>query len=105
MPSESRNMPEQEHSIKARSHELFVEPTRAEAGKPAKPFPVYLRETPAEPMSGATKTLLLLTAIVVAVLFLAAIWRIVARSSPKQQPRALPEVSQLLAPISHRLLP
>ena len=33
MPSESRNMPEQEHSIKARSHELFVDQSPSVSGK------------------------------------------------------------------------
>ena len=55
MPSDSRNLPEQERSIKARSHELFVEPERTGTGKPVKPFPVYLRETPADPMSPANQ--------------------------------------------------
>ena len=51
MPSHPRNMPEQEHSIKERSHELFVEPTQGAAPRTTKPFPVYLRETPAQPLS------------------------------------------------------
>jgi hypothetical protein len=76
MPSHSRNMPEQEHSIKARSHELFVDPSQATDGKATKPFPVYLRETPARPMSVFTKAIFWLVGIIVGVLFLAAVWRI-----------------------------
>src|SRR6476620_11448681 len=75
MPPESRNVSEQEHSIKARAGELFVEPPRPESGKPVKPFPVYLRETPAVPLSTATQIVLWIVGVIVAVLFSAAIWR------------------------------
>jgi len=95
MPFDSRNLPEQEHSIKARSHELFVEPSHAGTGKPAKPFPVYLRETPADPMSAPTKILLWFAAIIVGILFLAAIWRVVTRNTLKQQPGATTKTSLL----------
>ncbi len=87
MPSESRNLPEQERSIKARSHELFVDQSPSVSGRPVKPFPEYLRETPAEPMSAAAKALLLFAALVVGALFLAAIWRVTKRHGPTQQPR------------------
>lgn len=77
MPSHPRNMPEQEHSIKVRSHELFVEPVLPADGiKPTKPFPVYLRETPAQPLSPLTKAVFWILGIIVAGLFAAAIWRI-----------------------------
>jgi hypothetical protein len=76
MPSHSRNISEQEHSIKQRSHALFVEPGQtAEAPKPTKPFPTYLRETPAQPFSPLTKAIFWLLGLVVAALFLAALWR------------------------------
>ena len=77
MPSHPRNMPEQERSIKARSHELFVEPDQASGAlKPTKPFPTYLRETPAQPLSAFTKAVFWMIGLIVAGLFLAAIWRI-----------------------------
>ena len=47
MASERQNMSEQEISIKAREHELYVERLPTQNSKPVKPFPVYLRETPA----------------------------------------------------------
>ena len=76
-----RNMPEQEHSIKVRSHELFVEAVPpAEA---TKPFPVYLRETPAQPLSPFTKAVFWVLGIVVAGLFVAAVWRISHRPKAK----------------------
>jgi hypothetical protein len=86
MPSDSRNLPEQEQSIKARSHELFVDHAPAESGRGSKAFLEYLRETPAEPLSTPTKVLLWLAAIIVSILFVAAIWRVTRRSVPKQQP-------------------
>jgi hypothetical protein len=88
MPSESRNMPEQERSIKARAHELYVESPRTETHKSVKPFPVVLRETPAVPLSGLTKTLLWIAGIIVALMFLAALWRVSIRHGPRQQTRA-----------------
>ena len=73
MPSERQNMSEQDISIKAREHELYV-PALPD-GPPVKPFPVYLRETPGEPLSPLTKLVLAMAGIVVAVLFVAAVWR------------------------------
>lgn len=74
MPSERQNMSEQDISIKEREHELYV-PALPDAA-PVKPFPVYLRETPGEPLSPATKIVLSIAGIVVAMLFVAAIWRV-----------------------------
>jgi hypothetical protein len=74
MASERQNMSDQDISIKAREHELYV-PVLHEAA-PVKPFPVYLRETPGEPLSTATKFVLAIAGIVVALLFVAAIWRV-----------------------------
>jgi hypothetical protein len=83
MPSHSRNISEQEHSIKQRSHALFVEPAQtAEGTKPTKPFPVYLRETAARPFSPLTKAIFWLLGIVVAAMFLAALWRMSHRTKP-----------------------
>jgi hypothetical protein len=69
-------MSEQDLSIKAREHELYLKPLPEVAARPVKPFPVYLRETPAEPLSPATKAILWTVGIVVALLFLAALWRV-----------------------------
>ena len=76
MASERQNMSDQEISIKAREHELYVKSPADENARPTKPFPVYLRETPAEPLSSATKAILWVVGIVVALLFLAAVWRV-----------------------------
>ena len=72
MPSEPRNIPEQEHSIKTRAHELFVRQPE-DGNRPTKPFPVYLRETPASPMSSTVKAMLWFAGIIVGILFLAAV--------------------------------
>jgi hypothetical protein len=98
MPSHPRNRPEQEHSIKARAHELFVETTKAEAdSRPTKPFPVYLRETPAQPLSPGTKTVLWLLGIVVALLFLIALWRVTQRRAPAHRPEPNPPAAEAQA--------
>ncbi len=92
MPSHPRNMPEQERSIKARSHELFVEPVQpGEATKPTKPFPVYLRETPAQPLSPLTKAVFWILGIIVAGLFVVAVWRISHRPKSKVPASRRPE--------------
>jgi hypothetical protein len=90
MPSESTDMPEQEHSIKERGIELFVERPKPENSQPTKPFRVYLRETPAQPISTFAKFVLWIVGIVVAVLLLAALWRVSHRYGPgrrAQSPR------------------
>jgi hypothetical protein len=79
MPSHPRNLPEQEHSIKARAHELFVEPTQFAPSRASKPFLAYLRETPAQPLSPLATWVLWILGILVVVLFLAALWRITHR--------------------------
>ncbi len=83
MPSESRNLHEQEISIKSRSHEVFAKAEPEVRGRSTKPFPVYLRETPASPMSGVVRAMLWAAAIVVALLFLAAVWKLMIRHGPK----------------------
>ena len=87
MPSQPRNMPEQEHSIKVRSNELYVEDTPVVPARATKPFPVYLRETPARPLSPGIKAIFWVLGIIVAVLFLAAIWRVAHRQVPKRPGR------------------
>ncbi len=76
MASEKQNMSEQDISIKAREHELYVKNTPERDVKPVKSFPDYLRETPAEPFSPGTKAILWIVGTVVALLFLAALWRV-----------------------------
>src|SRR4051794_35005752 len=91
MPSQPRNMPEQEHSIKARSHELFVDETPVVSEGATKPFDVYLRETPAYPLSPGIKAIFWVLGFIVAALFLAAIWRVSHRHDdrrPDDQPPA-----------------
>ena len=83
MPSDPGNLPEQEHSIKAREHELYAKPVQSRHTKKAKPFPVYLREIPAEPLAGTTKVMLWMVGAIVALLFLAAVWRVTQRQRPR----------------------
>ena len=85
MPSESRNIPEQEASIKSRAHELFVKSEADEGTRATKPFLVYLRETPAFPMSSTVKAILWFAGIIVGLLFLAAVWKLSLRHGPRQQ--------------------
>ena len=76
MPSQRRNMPEQEHSIKERSHALFVEEDLVATPVPTKPFKVYLRETPARPFSPGVKAIFWVLGIIVGLLFLLSLWRL-----------------------------
>lgn len=76
MPSHPRNMPEQEHSIRVRSDELFAEDAPLAPAGSTKPFEIYLREIPARPLSAGLKALLWAIGIVVGVLLLLAIWRV-----------------------------
>jgi len=84
MGSERRSMPEQELSIWEREQELFVEPQENPTGA-VKPFPIYLRETPANPMSTEVKVLLWIVGIAVLLLFGVALWR---AQRPSRLPRA-----------------
>jgi hypothetical protein len=110
MSPESRNAPEQEISIKARAHEVFAEQPRPETRKSSRPFPVILRETPAEPLSALTKAVLWIVGVIVAVLFLAAIWRVTTRHGPKRQIEAAAPVEKsamsaippMAEPVRHR---
>jgi hypothetical protein len=93
MLDESTDLPEQEHSIKARGKELFVERLKPENSQPTKPFHTYLRETPAQPISTFTKVVLWMVAIVVFVLLMAALWRVshrhgMGRRGPSPRPAA-----------------
>ncbi len=76
MGSERRSMPEQELSIRDREQELFVEPQASPTAEPpAKPFPVYLRETPGNPLSTGVRVILWTVGIAVLLLFGFALWR------------------------------
>ncbi len=97
MPAESRNLHEQERSIKAREHELYVKPLPENGALASKPFPAYLRETPAEPLSTATKTVLWIVAVLVVLVFLCAIWRVTQRRSTRSKIKAAPSAAQSAA--------
>jgi hypothetical protein len=84
MPSDSPHVPEQEISIKSRAHEVFDTADPELVHRATKPFPVYLRETPASPISSTVKAMLWFAAIIVALLFLAAVWKLTARHGPKR---------------------
>ncbi len=85
MASERQNMSEQEISIKARESELYHQPPD-EFSKSVKPFPVYLRETPAVPFSTTTKVILWTVGIVVA-LFSGRAAGVSAGTSPGRRPK------------------
>jgi hypothetical protein len=76
MAAQRGNKPEQELSIKVRSSELFVEETPVVPTKSTKPFAVFLRETPARPLSPGLQALLWALGVIVGILFLAALWRV-----------------------------
>ncbi len=89
MGSERRSMPEQELSIREREQELFVETQETPpAGPPVKPFPIYLRETPANPMSTGVKVILWSVGIAVLLLFAFALWRTQRPTRLKRTPSA-----------------
>ncbi len=89
MRPERRNLPEQERSIKDREQELFVEQQAEPAARPpVKPFAVYLRETPADPMATDVKVVLWVVGVVVLALFVAALWRM--QRGSRTRPRAAP---------------
>jgi hypothetical protein len=100
MASERQNMSEQEISIKAREHELYV-PDSDPNAKTVKPFAVYLRETPAEPLSLTTKAILWTVGTAVALLFLAACWRAAMHHAPAssvKKTRPAKKTAMLLSP-------
>ena len=102
MGSERRSMPEQELSIREREEELFVEPDDPHAAlRPAKPFPVYLRQTPADPMSSGVKAILWVVGIAVLLLFGVASGGHSGRpgcGTVKPRPRRPPRISFRLTP-------
>jgi hypothetical protein len=90
MPSKPHDphYPEQEHSIKQRSLELFVKGSAEHGANSAKPFSVHLRETPAQPLSPTTRALFWIVGVLVGLLFLAAVWRILHRHHAPRRPPA-----------------
>ena len=68
-----------EQSIKARKHELYAEETHADTG-PQKPLSAYLKDTPPTPLSLTSKIILWAVAILVGLLFFAALL------APRTQP-------------------
>jgi len=98
MRSERRSMPEQELSIKEREQELYDEPREPPPAKPpVKPFPIYLRETPAVPMSSGVKATLWVVGIVVVLLLIAALLR-TQQSSRIRRGSAVPRASAMITP-------
>jgi hypothetical protein len=105
MRTERRSMPEQELSIKEREQELYDEPRELPPAKPpVRPFPIYLRETPAVPMSAGVKTTLWIVGIVVVLLLIAALWR-TQRSPRIHRASAAPRASAMIAPHFFRFRP
>jgi hypothetical protein len=99
MGSERHSMPEQELWIRAREQELFVEPPVAPpATPPVKPFPIYLRETPANPMSSSVNVILWIVGIAVLLLFGVALWRTQRTSRPRRGSGAVKAAALLVAP-------
>jgi hypothetical protein len=90
MRSDRRNMHEQELSIKEREQELFVEPQESQSAPPSvKPFAIYLRETPAEPISSQVKAILWAVGVTVLILLALALWRAQRSSRRRPKPRAV----------------
>ena len=81
-------MPEQEISIREREEQLFFEPDEPRTASPVKPFPVYLRETPADPISPGVKAILWIVGVAVFLLLCVALWRTTHRPSRLSRTRA-----------------
>jgi hypothetical protein len=92
----------QEQSIKARKNELFEEEVPVFLNS-SRPFRDFLRETPAEPLSGAAKAMLWAAGVIVAVLLVAALDRSF-HSSSKAGARPTKKAAQVVASPSIRLL-
>jgi hypothetical protein len=92
----------QEQSIKARKNELFEEEAPVFLNS-SRPFRDFLRETPAEPLSGAAKAMLWVAGVIVAVLLVAALSKSF-HSSSKAGPRPVKKVAQVAIAPPLRLL-
>ena len=84
---------EQEDSIKDRKKLLFDKEDTPIAfkGVERKPFALYLRQTPPQPLSAGLKALLWATGIVVGLLLLGAVWK---SSQPKAKEMRKTEMTQ-----------
>ena len=69
------------------------------AKPPVKPFPIYLRETPAVPMSSGVKATLWIVGIVVLLLLIAALWRTQRPSRLRRAPGATKAALMNVAPL------
>ena len=103
MSAARRDEPEQEQevSIRQRGHELFRSDDATAA--PMRPFAEYLRETPSTPLSAWTQALLWALAVVVALLFAAALWRSASRAKPRAPKGSKPGASSTLLPPPRRV--
>ena len=79
-PPTPEALEQQDQSIKARKVQLFEERDRAGDGLATKPFADYVKATPPAPLSPAVKASLGAVAVLVALLFLAALF---FRPAPK----------------------
>ncbi len=98
MPTARRDEPEQEQeiSIRQRGRELF----RSDEG-PApttRPFEEYLRETPSAPLPTWVQALLWALAVVVVLLFAAALWRATHRVKTRPPKGPGPSASSTVVP-------
>jgi hypothetical protein len=85
----------QEQSIKARKHQLFDDDTSEFAVKgPRKPFATFLKETPADPLSGTAKAILWAAGAVVILLLVAALFKGL-RGHSKAGPKATGKSAEL----------
>jgi cytoskeletal protein RodZ len=105
MSAAHRDEPEQEISIRRREHELFRSHADESQEGPTRPFAEYLRETPAPPLSPGVKAVLWALAVVVALLFAAALWRSISRTNARapKKPKTAPAASASATPRPARL--
>lgn len=75
MSAARHDEPEQEISIRRREHELFRSHADDPSAPPTRPFTEYLRDTPSAPLPTWVKAVLWALAVVVALLFAAALAR------------------------------
>lgn len=92
-----RDQREQEVSIRQREGELFHDEVEV-ASTTAKPFAEYLRETPAAPLTTWVKAVLWATGVVVALLLVAALWRLQSKSAPQARGGARSKQSSRFEP-------
>jgi hypothetical protein len=96
MSAARHDEPEQEVSIRQREHELFR--SQDDSTSPTtRPFVEYLRETPPAPLPTWVLAVLWASAFVVALLFVAALWRSVHRAKARA-PRKPPTTSSSRSP-------